>query len=170
MSEDALLRNGPERAVFYRPLKGMTRYLQAEGKLYEARYNKRAHGEPIGDAGLSPDLQPVDEEAFIEALDLVYDRLAGMTHEDAKAAIRAQAGHFDILQDFLNWTAKLSLRDASPEMCRRLVEARSRVQYELGRLRIVYIAAQGGWPGYWTVLGERIVLPTCPDFPPEEIE
>ena len=153
MTEDALIRPGWESEIFYRPMSAMTRYLEADV-------------ERMDGYGLSPDLMPVDGEAFIAALDLVYNRLAGMTHDDARAAIWAQVGHFSLLQDYLDWVAKRSLRDASPELCQRLVEARSRVQYELGRLRIVYIAPQGGWPGYWTVLGERVVLPSAPDYPP----
>lgn len=153
MNEDALIRPGWESTIFYRPMSAMTRYLEADVE------RRNGHG-------LSPDLMPIDGEAFIDALDLVYNRLTAMTHDEVKGAILAQSGHFTLLQDYLDWIAKRSLRDASPELCQRLVEARSRVQYELGRLRIVYLAPQGSWPGYWTVLGERVELPTAPDYPP----
>lgn len=153
MNEDALIRRGWESEVFYRPMSAMTAYLLADVERMDGN-------------GLSPDLMPVDCESFVDAFDLVYNRLTEMSHEDAKAAIREQAGHFDILQSYLDWVANRSLLDASREMCERLVQARNRVQYELGRLRIVYIAPQGGRPGYWTVLGERVVLPAVPDYPP----
>ena len=140
--------------VFFAPLLDAARYFGA--------VVDRAEGSVVPPEAL----RPLDPELFIEAFELVTERLGSMDKVAAYSAMRDWLQPFETLQLYFAY-AQRAAEHATPNAAHRLATALAAVHRELARLGIVYLAPEGDMPGGWTVLGDEIKLPSAPDYPPE---